>query len=339
MASEFDLFEHSNEQVIVTASPVVEAIALLIRSFTSNNRHLYEDYPQLLESVEQHPFAEFLKQIPANQIYHLLNYLLPIPQLSSVEQFAHKLCDLKDEFIVFYFWDEEIKIEKVKQLIEKPSIIKDMERTYYWENDEALEFAERLLMNVNLFKQQLADILVEINENPEFQKLCEDNKNKVQQTLTIVEKLNLEPLAKAQYIMGKTFRRVHNYKLYYFIPSYCISPNRVRIFNADLCFVIFGSTTSIEDSREKSAQLTKQLKAISDPNRLLMLRMLASNKEYGAKLAEYLGITTATVSHHIEILKKANLVIEEKIGTIKYFTANKEQLNELLRSMQHFLKA
>ncbi|MGN7476421.1 ArsR/SmtB family transcription factor [Solibacillus silvestris] len=339
MGSELELFEHTNEQVIVTASPVVETMALMIAAVTSNNEHIFEDSPQLFQIVEQHSFASILKQIPPNLLYNLLNYLLPIPQLASVETFANKLSDLKDEFVVYYFWDEEVELEIVKRLIEKPSTIKEMERTYYWENDKALQFAETFLSNVAHFKQQLADILMKIDESTAFQQLLEAKTTSIKQAMMMVEKLNLEPLARAQYIMGKTFRRVHNYKVYYFIPSHCISPKRVRIFNNDVCYVIFGSALPIVDSREKSEQLTKRLKAISDPNRLLMLRMLVSNKEYGAKLAEYLGITTATVSHHIEILKKANLVTEEKIGTIKYFTANKEEVNELLRSMQQFLKA
>ena len=72
-------------------------------------------------------------------------------------------------------------------------------------------------------------------------------------------------------------------------------------------------------------------------NKKLVLNTI--NKEYGAKLAEYLGITTATVSHHIETLKKAGLVNEEKIGTIKYFTADKEQVNQMFSALQQFLKA
>ncbi|KGR82614.1 hypothetical protein CD32_17260 [Lysinibacillus odysseyi 34hs-1 = NBRC 100172] len=80
-----------------------------------------------------------------------------------------------------------------------------------------------------------------------------------------------------------------------------------------------------------------RLKALADPNRLLILRLLSVKKEYGAKLAEYIGLTTATISHHLDILKKAGLVKEEKIGTIKYFAVDKEQITEMMQSLQHLI--
>lgn len=339
MGSEFDLFDHSKEQVMVLSSPVVEAIGLVLAYEASKKVAVFDEYPELWELVNDHPFIAFLKRMPLKQRYQLLDLLLPVPHLTSVTLFANKIMDLKDEFVLYYLWNGEISLETIHALLENPSQITQIERTYFWQDDEALSFSQLLVENVTVFKQQLADLLIQIGDNEVFSVLLDVKKDSIAQAISTVEGLKLEPLARAQYIMGKTFRRVHDYKLYYFIPSYCISPNRVRIFNDEMCCVIFGTTTPIEDKREKTEQLTKQLKAMSDPNRLLMLHMLASNKEYGAKLAEYLGITTATVSHHIEILKKVNLVTEEKIGTIKYFTANREQLNELFQAMQHFLKA
>ncbi|MER1957165.1 MAG: metalloregulator ArsR/SmtB family transcription factor [Solibacillus sp.] len=339
MGSEFDLFEHSKEQVMVLSSPVVEAIGLVLAYEAPNKVAIFDEYPELMEIIEGHAFMAFLNQMPINQRYQLLGLLLPVPHLTSVTLFAKKIMDLKDEFVLYYFWCDEISFDTIHALLENPAQITQIERTYFWQDDEALNFSQLLVENVAAFKQQLADLLIQIADNEVFSVLLDSKKDSIAQAISTVESLKLEPLACAQYIMGKTFRRVHDYKLYYFIPSYCYSPSRIRIFNDEVCYVIFGTTTPIEDKREKTEQLTKQLKAMSDPNRLLMLNMLASNKEYGAKLAEYLGITTATVSHHIEILKKVNLVTEERIGTIKYFTANKEQLTKLLQAMQHFLKA
>nr|WP_255723363.1 metalloregulator ArsR/SmtB family transcription factor [Sporosarcina sp. ACRSL] len=88
---------------------------------------------------------------------------------------------------------------------------------------------------------------------------------------------------------------------------------------------------------DKSKELESQLKVLADGNRLRMLRLLSGQREYGAKIAEYLGITTATVSHHLELLKKAGLVQEEKVGTIKYFTCDKEKVDQLLTGVRTFL--
>ncbi|HWL23795.1 MAG TPA: metalloregulator ArsR/SmtB family transcription factor [Ureibacillus sp.] len=339
MGSEMDLFDQPLEQVMYVSSPVVESIAMLCALTTNNKEFLAEDLERMYGQLGEQPVINQLRMLSQNNIYLIYNLLIPIPNLTSVEQFTEKLKQLKDEYFVYYFWSEDISLETIQRLLKNPAIIWDSEPTYYWEKDEDRAFVEQWLSNIGQFKEQLADLILDISQSNLFQELMESKQSVAQQSIATLKQLSLEPLLLAQYVMGKTFRRVSDYKMYYFLPSYFLSPVRIRIFNESVCFVVYGCAKPISDDREKSEILAKQLKAIADPNRLLMLRMLATNKEYGARLAEYLGITTATVSHHIETLKKVGLVKEEKIGTIKYFTADKEQVNEMFRSMQVFLKA
>ena len=180
-------------------------------------------------------------------------------------------------------------------------------------------------------------MLLETAHSKVLNKTLNDKREVAEKAILDLKSFSMEALALAQYVMGKTFKRTSLYKMYYFIPSYYFTPRRMRIFNPDICIVIYGCAAPLSDTREKSVDLEIQLKALSDRNRLLILRMLSGNKEYGAKIAEYLGITTATVSHHLEILRKAGLVTEEKVGTIKYFSTNKEQAESILDNVQSFL--
>ena len=339
MGSEMDLFDQPLEQVMYVSSPVVESIGMLCAITTNNKEFLGEDLAKMREILGKQPVIEQLRMLPQNGVFFIYNLLIPIPNFTSVEQFTDKLKQLKDEYFVYYFWSEEIPLETVQQLIHNPGSIWDVDATYYWQTDEDRAYVERWLSDISNFKEQFAELILQIGQSSLFQDLIESKQSVAQQSIATLKQLSLEPLLLAQYVMGKTFRRVSDYKMYYFLPSYFLSPVRIRIFNESVCFIVYGCAKPLSDDREKSETLAKQLKAIADPNRLLMLRMLATQKEYGAKLAEYIGITTATVSHHLETLKKVGLVQEEKIGTIKYFTADKEQVNEMFRSMQIFLKA
>ena len=150
-----------------------------------------------------------------------------------------------------------------------------------------------------------------------------------------LQQLSMPSLSLAQYVMGRNFQQTSLYKTYYFIPSYCMTPARIRIFNESVCIVIYGCANTLSDERASSEKLAIHLKALADPNRLLILQLLSVKKEYGAKLAEYIGLTTTTIAHHLDILEKAGLVKEEKSGTINYFAVDKQQVTEMMKSLRH----
>ncbi len=69
---------------------------------------------------------------------------------------------------------------------------------------------------------------------------------------------------------------------------------------------------------KKDTQLAKQLWALGDPVRLKILRMLplTADCEYNnnvSKMAEKLGLSQPTVSHHLRVLRQAGLVDNKKM--------------------------
>ncbi|MCX8044562.1 MAG: metalloregulator ArsR/SmtB family transcription factor [Desulfobacterota bacterium] len=61
-------------------------------------------------------------------------------------------------------------------------------------------------------------------------------------------------------------------------------------------------------------ELVKVFKALSDKNRLRILKMLQSKKMCVCELAAALGITQPSVSKHLSILKEAGLVHDTRDG-------------------------
>ncbi len=65
--------------------------------------------------------------------------------------------------------------------------------------------------------------------------------------------------------------------------------------------------TSIKDN-------TKLFKALSDPNRLRILKMLQSKSLCVCEITAVLNLATSTVSKHLSILRDTGFIIEEKDG-------------------------
>jgi len=59
---------------------------------------------------------------------------------------------------------------------------------------------------------------------------------------------------------------------------------------------------------------TKIFKALSDPNRLRILKMLQAKSLCVCEMTDVLRLATSTVSKHLSILKETGFIIEEKEG-------------------------
>lgn len=342
MAIEWDNRSEAEEVVVEHFhSPVVEVISFISSLLNSvkDNQELSSLYIKLQEGLDQKTI-ESLKEWESRSDWSftfLFNYLIPYPIFHDVELFLKEVSTLSHSEFLYHFFGESISIQQLEELIENPEKLMNIEDTIWWETDEQKRIMKELFTTLPTFRGNLLELLLNVYTSSVFQDELVKRSKLAHQSIEKVKSMDMEPLALAQYIMGKTFRRTSIYQMYYFIPSYFFSKYRIRIFDSKTCIVIYGVEASLVDLREKSAELELQVKALSDRNRILILRMLARNKEYGAKIAEYLGITTATVSHHLELLKKAGFVNEEKVGTIKYFSYNKEHAETMLNQLQEFI--
>jgi DNA-binding transcriptional ArsR family regulator len=82
---------------------------------------------------------------------------------------------------------------------------------------------------------------------------------------------------------------------------------------------------------DAALEVALRLKALADPVRVrLMSLMLAADEVCTCELAPAVGVTEATVSHHLSVLKKAGLVSDgERRGMNVYYRARRESLSAL----------
>lgn len=71
-------------------------------------------------------------------------------------------------------------------------------------------------------------------------------------------------------------------------------------------------------------------RALADPMRVRLLALLTQHPLYGQELAEALGVTTPTVSHHIAILKAAGLVWVERENSYHHYHFDEQGLKNMV---------
>lgn len=76
-----------------------------------------------------------------------------------------------------------------------------------------------------------------------------------------------------------------------------------------------------------SASPDAVLRALADPQRRLMLRLVRSNELASGEIATHFDITQQAVSHHLHVLERAGLVQERREGTRHLYQLRPEALD------------
>ncbi len=78
------------------------------------------------------------------------------------------------------------------------------------------------------------------------------------------------------------------------------------------------------------------LKAIAEPNRRRILRLVWDAELSSGEIASHFDVTRPAVSQHLSVLKEAGLVSERRNGTRRLYRARPEGLAELKAFLDEF---
>jgi DNA-binding transcriptional ArsR family regulator len=125
------------------------------------------------------------------------------------------------------------------------------------------------------------------------------------------------------------------------VPSVCISPSYFIIWGHGSATVVFDASPTIErqgdgDARQAETngaqgveQIVAEARALGERNRLRILAAIhAHGRRRAVDLAEELGLSTATISRHMAVLREAGFVDEERADRGVYYRVNERRLGE-----------
>lgn len=97
-------------------------------------------------------------------------------------------------------------------------------------------------------------------------------------------------------------------------------------------FILGVYTYLLFDSRKNNEILANFFKALSDVNRIEIVKLLNERPWFGQELAEKLNLTPATISYHMGFLQNSGLITYKKIEKRSYFSLKKERLSMPLKA-------
>ena len=84
--------------------------------------------------------------------------------------------------------------------------------------------------------------------------------------------------------------------------------------------------------------LSQTFAALSDPNRQKILDLLKKKELSVGDICKNLNITMATLSHHLDVLKRADLISGRRDGQQIIYSLNLSVMEEITEQIVKFLK-
>ena len=86
-------------------------------------------------------------------------------------------------------------------------------------------------------------------------------------------------------------------------------------------------------TKKFSNDVSKMLKAISDPKRLRIVDMLSCGELCACVILESFRITQPTLSHDMKVLTEAGIVLDRREGKNTFYSLNRPALDQMLTSL------
>ena len=333
-----EIYGENNEPVInIFHSPVIELVcALHILTDAAHHQFELKWAEEMLESFDaaEKRALDIVKCFPANGI-ELLNFVLDSGELMDIQAFLKHIenSDVVDFF--YYILNEEIEKSRINKAFSEVKERYKIQEKIRWiiQDEQLMDFFQ----NYEEIKSKTVHILDAIAKRGFAEKLMkfrEKIEEGIEHVKSHIGKDSIDSVLEK--VSGRPRKSFLGYREYNIIPSYFVSPRFIRVFSGDKLYVVFDCRVTRDKTQAMLDELSGILKVIDDKSRLEMLKILVNSKSYGKAIADVVGISTPTVSHHLDILKQAGFVKEEKIRNIKYFYADKEKLKKVIEDLNKY---
>lgn len=92
------------------------------------------------------------------------------------------------------------------------------------------------------------------------------------------------------------------------------------------------------DSLKQTEKIVRILKALTDSNRIKIIKLLGKRPMCVHAIVHHLNISQPAVSKHLKQLADAGLLVSEKKGMYVHYSLKKEILLNYLKSIEKFIQ-
>ena len=247
-----------------------------------------------------------------------------------------------------------VPIEQFVEVLFNGDLDKDQVRSLLARPEKAAELGENLCQfsggyqasRVALFRDPeghraglLALILAA--DTPLFRQTWADWNRAAAPSLRLIETalVGQDPFTVAESMRKKPVSGPRQFDRFVFIPSRLIAHKHIRSWGAGTYLFFIQEGGIALPGLNQGTALAEFLKVLGDPTRMDILRLLSTSPSYGKEIAASLNLTTATVSRHLDQLKAAGLVSEDRADAhnVKRLRYVPESLESQLERLKTYL--
>lgn len=336
-----DIDNNTKTPTIEVRSSITVELISAIHYLSDRNHHSFgEKLGSTLLNILSIDSLKMLKILSGMRLQglELFEFVIKERAFDDVDLLIERLSKYNDMSFIYNFLGEALEQSEIQSISEGRYSLKMLQEEKPRLVNDNIKGFEHLFFSTSQFRTDIINLMREMNNSILMSKLGTLKQEYCKQAEKVRCKLkDKNPMETSQEIMDRQFKRVYDFSEYYFVPSYFISPHKIRVFCSDAQIVVFALDQNQSAINEIGDKVSLVFKIISDRTRLEILREIIAEPTYGKLLAEKLNLTTATISHHIEVLKSINLINEKRIKNIKYFEANEEEIKKLFESGLEYL--
>ena len=204
------------------------------------------------------------------------------------------------------------------------------------DTDGFIQFADSTGFNAEM-KWLLLQLLTD--PQPVFQRmdaLVKDNIQTFEKAFKAVEK----PIEKlmSRYLANAEKELILTEDVKAVYPSMALPLSQLVAESGYYCGLLVEDYLKLARKKDSSpGVLVSVLKALGDKSKLEILSLLKSKPMYSQEIAEYLDLTPATVSHHMNTLLSRDLVYLEKSGGKFYYHNNTQVLKDFIKQLENYV--
>ncbi|MCM1991219.1 ArsR/SmtB family transcription factor [Oceanirhabdus seepicola] len=319
-------------------SLMVEIIGVINAIISEKNKMYDHECIQKFKELLDEDDMKIIEVLNVSQLQgrSLIEFLFINEHYDNPELYCEHIKSLNEEDFIYLFHSEMITEQEIKGIKNHKLDLQEYLKTHKWIDEKEFEFVNSLMFKTQWIREGCCRIIRKLNKVVEesmsqFISLYSSDLDDIDKKIKYNSPLNV-----SQEIMGKTFKRVYDFRKYILIPTYYMQNGPARYFSTSTQILV--KPLDIFKEEFTGENLSKALKVLSDPTRIELIKIISNNSYYGKELADKLNVKTPTISHHLESLKSVGLLHEEKIKNIRYVSLNKQRYSEILKALNQFIE-
>ncbi|RPI78523.1 MAG: ArsR family transcriptional regulator [Desulfobacteraceae bacterium] len=268
--------------------------------------------------------------------FEIIEFILKSKIYDDLSDLEYGIAKWNHAPFLHIFFGQEIPEQRIEEALQNTGALDSLQPDFPWIADK-IDCLRFIISNPDRFRAGLSALLKQLDNaflTDTMNQLAPLYQEKMAYIHTQLQ--TKTPLDLAQEIMGKKFKRVNDYKEYIFIPSYFFPLRPVR-FMDDYTQILIDPIPEPDSLNGDRKRTIDTMKAIADPTRFEILNLILKEPLYGKQIAEKLNLSTPTISHHLDVLKAVDLITEERIQNIKYFSTSPGRINRFLTTLRKHL--